>query len=79
MLRQGRLRLAVARAATLVITVPLVWFWPSCLLPAAYSIVDMGYLDDGGAGHGGHGPHMGLARSVTELVADPNRQHRQPK
>src|SRR5262245_55944726 len=73
MLRQGRLRLAVACAATLVITVPLAWLWQRSLLPTVYSIVDMGYVDDGGVGEGGHGPHAGAPPSVTTLVADPNR------
>ena len=59
MLRQGRFRLAIACAATLVLTVPLLWVWHSSLLPTAYSIVDMSHVDDGGASHGGHSLHGG--------------------
>ncbi|WP_239090857.1 multicopper oxidase family protein [Asanoa iriomotensis] len=33
----------------------------------------MGYVDDGGTGHGGHGSHGDSARTITSLVADPDR------
>jgi FtsP/CotA-like multicopper oxidase with cupredoxin domain len=82
------LRLAVPVLATVAIVAPLVWMWQASRMPAAYSVMEMGYLDYGGgvqsepnvAGHSGHGEangndhHSGPARSITELVADPARQ-----
>jgi FtsP/CotA-like multicopper oxidase with cupredoxin domain len=73
MLRDRRFRLVVACAATLLIAGPLAWFWRSSLLPEAYSVVDMGYVDNGGAAHAGHGSHGDGARSVTTLIADADR------
>jgi FtsP/CotA-like multicopper oxidase with cupredoxin domain len=73
MLRDRRLRLAVACAATLVVVGPLAWLWQDSRLPDAYSVINMGYVDDGGAAHGSHGLHSGTARSVTTLIADPDR------
>ncbi|MBN6058408.1 multicopper oxidase family protein, partial [Nonomuraea sp. RK-328] len=85
--RGARLRLAVAGAATIAILGPLVWLWQDSLMPAAYSVMDMGYADHGGGaspspqGHAagsGHGSHhlttsTATARSVTSLTADRNR------
>jgi hypothetical protein len=34
--------------ATLGVLGPLVWFWQDGLVPASYSVMDMGYVDDGG-------------------------------
>jgi FtsP/CotA-like multicopper oxidase with cupredoxin domain len=70
--------------ATVAIVVPLAWMWQASRMPAAYSVMEMGYLDYGGgvqpaAGHAGHGQGnghdhpSGPARSITELVADPAR------
>ena len=59
--------------ALLCLAVAIAWFWQDSLLPDAYSIMDMGYVDDGGAAHGTHGSHGETARSVTTLVADPDR------
>jgi FtsP/CotA-like multicopper oxidase with cupredoxin domain len=73
MLRDRRLRLAVACAATLLIVGPLAWLWQDSRLPDAYSVMDMGYVDDGGAAHRSHGAHGSTARSVTTLIADPDR------
>lgn len=73
MLRNRRLRLAVAIGATLLIAGPLTWLWQRSRLPDTYSIVDMGYVDDGGAAHGAHGSHGGPERSITTLIADPDR------
>ena len=84
--RRG-LRFALPVLATLAIVAPLAWMWQASRLPAAYSVMDMGYLDYGGGaqpdpsvgGHGGHGEgsghdhHSGPARSITDLVADPTR------
>lgn len=85
----GRVRLAVACAATIALLGPLVWLWQDSLLPEAYSVMDMGYADYGGgpssphadgAGHadhaGGasaHGGHSGPGRDVTQLIADKDR------
>lgn len=73
MLRDRRLRLAIACGAALLITLPIAWLWQDSLLPEAYSIVDMGYADDGGAAHSAHGSHGDTTRSITSLVADPDR------
>jgi FtsP/CotA-like multicopper oxidase with cupredoxin domain len=71
MARPRRLRLLVAVAATLLIVGPLVALWSASLLPSAYNVMSMGYVDRGGgtdSGHGGHGE-----RTITSLVADPHR------
>jgi FtsP/CotA-like multicopper oxidase with cupredoxin domain len=74
-----RLRVAVACAATAAVVAPLAWFWQASRLPGAYSIMDMGYADDGGAKvagstmDGGHGSHAMAGRSITSLIADPRR------
>lgn len=80
-----RLRVAVSVAATVAILAPLGWMWFSSRVPAAYSVMTMGYADYGGgarpvlhdiAGHDAHG-HGGSAESpprlVTTLIADPAR------
>jgi len=72
MLRNRRVRLAVATGATLLVLGPLGWLWQASLLPQAYSIMSMGYADRGGATgleHVGHG-----GRSITDLVADRDRK-----
>jgi FtsP/CotA-like multicopper oxidase with cupredoxin domain len=81
------LRVVLPVLATLAIVAPLAWMWQASRMPAAYSVMEMGYLDYGGgamldtgvAGHAGHGEanghsqHSGPARSITDLVADPAR------
>ncbi len=67
-----RFRIAIAVAATGLLLGPLVWFWQSSLLPDAYSTMDMGEVDTGGAG-GDHHMHHTAGRSVTSLIADPAR------
>ncbi|MGH3612173.1 MAG: multicopper oxidase family protein [Pseudonocardia sp.] len=56
--------------ATLALLGPLGWLWQASLLPASYSVMDMGYLDEGGrpseGGHAGHG--AGSGRDVTSLT-----------
>ena len=74
--------------ATVAIVAPLAWLWQASRVPAAYSVMDMGYPDYGvGAmsdpGVGGHGGHMqgqmpdhhmaAAPRLVTDLIADPAR------
>jgi FtsP/CotA-like multicopper oxidase with cupredoxin domain len=72
-----RVRLAVACVATAVILGPLIWFWQGSLLPKAYSVMDMGYADQGSPAasmrHVGHGQHAAAGRSVASLTADPGR------
>ena len=80
------LRIALPIVATVVIVAPLAWLWQDSRVPAAYSVMDMGYHDYGGAmsdpGGGGHGSHMdghvarhqmAPSRMVTDMVADPAR------
>ncbi|HJY43200.1 MAG TPA: multicopper oxidase family protein [Propionibacteriaceae bacterium] len=81
------LRLALPVLATVAIVAPLAWMWQASRMPAAYSVMEMGYLDYGSgvqpepnvAGHSGHGEadghdhHSGPPRSITELVVDPAR------
>jgi len=57
--------------ATVLILAPLAWLWQASRLPHATSIMDMGYLDYGGAAPTGHDHASG--RPVTELIADPAR------
>ncbi len=47
-LRSGRLRIAVASAASLAILGPLGWMWWASLVPDTYSVMDMGVVDLGG-------------------------------
>jgi FtsP/CotA-like multicopper oxidase with cupredoxin domain len=82
-----RLQVALPVLATVAIVAPLAWMWQASRLPAAYSVMDMGYLDFGGGaqpdpsidGHSSHGEgdghhhYSGPARSITDLVADPSR------
>src|SRR5829696_2784451 len=78
-------RVALPILATIAIVAPLAWMWQVSRMPAAYSVMEMGYFDYGGgvqpehsvAGHGGHGEANGdshhPARSITELIVDPGR------
>ena len=84
---QRKLRVALPVLATIAIVAPLAWMWQASRMPAAYSVMEMGYLDYGGgaqlnpgvgehSGRGqgnGHDHHSGPARSITDLVADPSR------
>jgi hypothetical protein len=82
------LRIALPILATVALVAPLAWLWQASRVPAAYSVMDMGYPDYGGGamadpaggGHGGHmqgqipGHHMAATpRLVTEMIADPAR------
>jgi FtsP/CotA-like multicopper oxidase with cupredoxin domain len=66
-----RVRLAVALVATAAILGPLIWFWQASLMPDAYSVMAMGYVDTGGGPPASHG-HGGTP--VTQLRADPARK-----
>ena len=57
------LKVALPILATVAIVVPLAWLWQDSRVPAAYSVMEMGYLDYGSGaapdpGGGGHGGHM---------------------
>ena len=68
------LRVVLPVLATMAIVVPLAWMWQASRMPAAYSVMEMGYFDYGGHGQdSGHSHHSEPARSVTELVAEPAR------
>ena len=72
-----RRRLA-ACLATAVVLAPVAWLWQASLVPATYSLMDMGYVDVGGgplpAGHAALDERgSATARSVADLVADPDR------
>jgi len=68
-------RLILACLATLAVLAPLAYFWQQSLLPSAYSVTEMGYVDAGGGPPVGHSSTHGGpgTTSVAELVADPDR------
>ncbi|HEX5994953.1 MAG TPA: multicopper oxidase family protein [Jiangellales bacterium] len=69
-----RLRLIIACAATALVLGPVAWFWQASLLPDAYSVMDMGFVDGGGpTTTGAHTHHAAGGRSLATLVADPAR------
>ena len=71
---RDRWRLLLACDATLAIVLPLGYLWQQSLLPATYSVMDMGYLDYGGGPRTGHKGHdMGGARSVKDLTVGTDR------
>jgi hypothetical protein len=81
------LRIALPIVAALSIVAPLAWLWQDSRVPAAYSVMDMGYPDygmgaipeEGDGGHGGHmqgsmaGHQMAQPRVVTDMIVDPAR------
>ena len=55
-----RRRTLIAVVAALVVVLPVGWMWADSLVPASYSVEDMGTPDYGGGpglpmGHAGHG------------------------
>src|ERR671932_2615192 len=60
---EGRARRFMARrrrallgfAASAIVLAPLVWLWHASLLPEEYSVMDMGYVDEGEAAGAGNG------------------------
>jgi FtsP/CotA-like multicopper oxidase with cupredoxin domain len=72
-----RLRLVLPVLATVAILAPLAWLWQASLVPAAYSVMSMGYPDYGvgarDANMAEHHDHQAEHRSITELIADPVR------
>ncbi len=71
--KSPRTRLIVALAATSALVVPLGWMWWGSRLPSSYSVMNMGYEDNGGAAPMPAGHDMPMV-SVADLVADPNRK-----
>jgi FtsP/CotA-like multicopper oxidase with cupredoxin domain len=77
----SRARTMVALVATLAVLGPIAWFWQASLLPGAYSVMDMGYRDEGRRGpgpaqqqhlHGGDAePGAPAGIGVDQLTADP--------
>lgn len=85
--RRRLTRVWVPVLATVALLAPLAWLWQASRVPASYSVMDMGYLDQGGVqtdpsvgGHAGHGgtttdPNAGPGlHPITELVVDPSRR-----
>lgn len=66
-----RVRRYVALAATTVVLGPLIWLWQDSLLPASYSVMDLGYADHGGAA-GAHTQHLAGSQAPARTV-DPGR------
>jgi FtsP/CotA-like multicopper oxidase with cupredoxin domain len=75
-------RVAVGVVASLVVTVPLAVLWGRSLVPDTYSVMDMGYHDNGGPREPGHDTHA-LAHGmpwqphtawVTELTGPRSRR-----
>jgi FtsP/CotA-like multicopper oxidase with cupredoxin domain len=78
------LKVVLPVLATVAIVAPLAWLWQVSRVPAAYSLMDMGYIDygggaapDAGGGRGGHMQghvhHSQPSRLITDLVVDPAR------
>jgi FtsP/CotA-like multicopper oxidase with cupredoxin domain len=65
-----RLRLLVACLATGALVVPLFFLWFTSLVPGTYSVMDMGYVDDGGSSAMEMSTPDAAAVSVADLVAD---------
>lgn len=73
MSRRRRLwRGLIPALATALVLLPIIWLWAGSLMPSAYSVMDMGNPDYGGAPAAPHSMHGG--RSVTTLIADPARK-----
>jgi FtsP/CotA-like multicopper oxidase with cupredoxin domain len=51
----GRRRALLGVAASAIVLGPLVWLWQASLLPDEYSVMDMGYADEGDAAVAGDG------------------------
>lgn len=80
--RGARVRLALAGAAAVALLAPLAWLWQDSLMPDAYSVMDMGYADYGGAlthvagtseqsqhhEHSGHPGHSGHTTSAARSL-----------
>jgi FtsP/CotA-like multicopper oxidase with cupredoxin domain len=72
--RRERRRLVTAAVAALVVLAPLAYLWQASLLPASYSVTDMGLVDDGrgGAGHDGHAAHPATGGIGVDALAEPS-------
>jgi len=63
-----RRTVAIVSAVALAVVGPVGWFWFDSLLPATYSVMDMGYPDHGGGPAGEHEHTAGV--SVADLTGD---------
>lgn len=61
---RSRLRLLLACLATLAILAPLAWMWQASLMPASYSVMDMGTPDYGG----GPAPASGTDHGAMDMA-----------
>ena len=69
--RVGR-RTVIAVVAALALVVPLGWMWVGSLMPATYSVADMGYPDDGGGpGTGADHAGMDMAGPSVDALREP--------
>ena len=68
-LTRRRLRVILPVLATVLILAPLAWLWQASRLPPSTSVMDMGYLDYGGAAPVGHDHASG--RPVTDTDRRP--------
>ncbi|MEU7885548.1 multicopper oxidase family protein [Microbispora bryophytorum] len=86
--RGARLRTVLAGAATIALLGPPAWMWQDSLMPGAYSVMDMGYADYGGAlthvaagtsAHSEHthsdSEHMPSAHTPSEHSGRPEHTH----
>jgi FtsP/CotA-like multicopper oxidase with cupredoxin domain len=71
--RRPSWRLVAPIVATLALVTPLAWTWWQSLLPDRYSVMEFGYVDLGGGQPVTHALAPGQGRSVSTLVADPQR------
>jgi FtsP/CotA-like multicopper oxidase with cupredoxin domain len=71
--RRERRRLVAAGVAALVVLAPLAYLWQASLLPGAYSVTDMGIVDDGrGGGHEGHAAHAATGGRSVDSLTEPS-------
>ncbi|GAA4728867.1 multicopper oxidase family protein [Actinomycetospora chibensis] len=63
----------VAVVVALVVLVPLGWMWAGSLMPASYSVADMGTPDYGGGPSGDHAMHgmAGMAGPSVDALREP--------
>ena len=66
-------RSLVAVVVALVVLVPLGWMWFGSLVPASYSVADMGTPDFGGGPAGDHAMHgtAGMAGPSVDALREP--------
>jgi FtsP/CotA-like multicopper oxidase with cupredoxin domain len=77
--RRRLVRIGVPVLASLLVLTPVAWLWATSLMPARYSVMEMGRIEYGGAPPGGahdHDQHdrHDHGRSVTSFVVDEDRR-----